>query len=324
LEEFIVFRHPNETQIHVYTGVWEEMEFNGTCNGFWAQPFDRTALPIVLKEEHLPDWKELAFTTKPYPIEAIENSQKDFESYIRAILDKIEHENLQKVVPARTSFFEKERLNAKEVFLKSLNSNPNAFCYYLQSSKYGCWTGASPETFFNYANGIGDTMALAGTRTTNVSDNFSAKEFEEQGIVLEYVKKLMGFHGSKVQSTEPVSIQAAHLSHLVSKITASIPKSEVPNLIRNLHPTPAVGGFPLIESLEIINENETFSRSLYAGWLGHMQHEKFRSYVNLRCASLYDNGMLCYAGCGVNRGSVPKLEFLETENKMQVMARLLD
>ena len=51
-------------------------------------------------------------------------------------------------------------------------------------------------------------------------------------------------------------------------LNKSLSPGEISRLINALHPTPAVGGFPLREALKIICETENRERRYYAGYLG--------------------------------------------------------
>lgn len=102
----------------------------------------------------------------------------------------------------------------------------------------------------------------------------------------------------------------------------SISRNHLAYLVRRLHPTPAVCGFPQRESEVWIKENETFDRKLYAGWLGYVNSsaKELDLYVALRCGQLYPTSITCYAGCGVNLGSDPETEWKETEFKLGMLA----
>jgi isochorismate synthase EntC len=84
-----------------------------------------------------------------------------------------------------------------------------------------------------------------------------------------------------------------------------------------------VAGLPKEKALGIIAKNENFERGLYAGWLGVFQHKSFKSWVNLRCARIYDSKAVLFAGAGVNSGSIAQREWDETGLKMQIIGSCL-
>jgi isochorismate synthase len=48
------------------------------------------------------------------------------------------------------------------------------------------------------------------------------------------------------------------------------PSVNLEKLVTELHPTPAVGGMPIIEGIECILENEGYDRTYYSGIIGEM------------------------------------------------------
>ncbi|MDA8895855.1 chorismate-binding protein [Bacteroidia bacterium] len=323
MKDFVIFRHPGEEKVMAFEGSWVEQAFTIEKDTFWIRPFNDTSSILHLDGATAIDWEQLHIQTSAVFEEEIPDGPDVFIPYVEDVLSTISLGTLKKAVPARRSFLKHASYSIADIFTENLKRNPNAFCYLLSSSVHGLWLGASPETFFDFENGRGRTVALAGTRFREGDDSFSKKEFEEQDIVSTYIENILKRHSSEVTIGSPISVQAAHLDHLKSMISCEMPDSILPEVIQALHPTPAVGGFPRLDALALIQKNENFSRILYSGWLGQTTNGTLKSYVNLRCAQLFNNGMLCYAGCGVNQGSIPKKEFEETESKMQVMQRLL-
>jgi isochorismate synthase len=97
-----------------------------------------------------------------------------------------------------------------------------------------------------------------------------------------------------------------------------------------LHPTPAVCGFPKLDAQKFIIENEGYDRTFYAGFLGEWNKD-FVSYkencsdlyVNLRCMKIEDQKAKLYVGGGINKGSNPEKEYIETVNKSLTMKKVL-
>jgi isochorismate synthase len=98
-----------------------------------------------------------------------------------------------------------------------------------------------------------------------------------------------------------------------------IESENVFKLIESLSPTPAVGGYPQKVAIQWLQENETYNRELFTGFIGPKFLDRLLLLVNLRCAKITQNQHLYYAGCGVNAGSETKKEWLETEAKMNVI-----
>jgi len=95
-------------------------------------------------------------------------------------------------------------------------------------------------------------------------------------------------------------------------------------IIKSIHPTPAVCGFPLQAAKSFIANNEGMDRGFYAGFLGPIYpNGKFSFWVNLRCAKLLNRRITFYAGAGILVDSDPESEFLETERKMDTLRTLV-
>ncbi len=97
------------------------------------------------------------------------------------------------------------------------------------------------------------------------------------------------------------------------------------DLLKRLHPTPAVCGLPKEKAYRFIQENEGYDRQYYSGFIGWLEPEgKSDLYVNLRCMNILSDRLVLYAGSGLLLSSEPESEWQETEAKMQTMRRLLN
>ena len=100
-------------------------------------------------------------------------------------------------------------------------------------------------------------------------------------------------------------------------------QKQIGSLIDRLHPTPAVGGYPKQLALDWLSKNENLDRSLYTGFVGMLGPKEVELFVTLRCVQLFSGGFTLYAGCGVNAGSDPEIEWDETTAKMELLRRFL-
>jgi isochorismate synthase len=121
-------------------------------------------------------------------------------------------------------------------------------------------------------------------------------------------------------------VEAGSLVHLKTIISGEVHSIEnTKNIIQNLHPTPAVCGFPKEKALQFISENENYERKFYAGYLGLWNEEEASAnlFVNLRCLEVEENKINIYVGCGITGESNPEKEFFETEHKSQIIKSIL-
>ena len=130
-----------------------------------------------------------------------------------------------------------------------------------------------------------------------------------------------------IHSTEsgPYPAYAGTLSHLKTDFHFSLRDNNgLGDLLKVLHPTPAVCGLPKEEAYRFILENEGYDRRYYSGFIGWLDpNGRTDLYVNLRCMHIEDERLTLYAGGGLLASSELNDEWLETEKKLQTMKRLI-
>ena len=123
---------------------------------------------------------------------------------------------------------------------------------------------------------------------------------------------------------EPSIVAVANVQHLGTRMEGHLsdPRPNVLDLVRALAPTPAVGGFPRAEALELIEQVEGFDRGRYAGSVGWVDAAGDGTWaVALRCAEFSDDrrSARLVAGGGIVADSEPLAELAETQAKFQAM-----
>ena len=93
--------------------------------------------------------------------------------------------------------------------------------------------------------------------------------------------------------------------------------------VTNLHPTPAVCGYPVETAKSYITQYEKFNRELYASYCGILDHTGGDLLVGLRSAMIYNNKVHIYAGAGLIMGSIAESEYTEITLKMSQYTRIL-
>jgi isochorismate synthase EntC len=93
-------------------------------------------------------------------------------------------------------------------------------------------------------------------------------------------------------------------------------------LVAALCPTPALGGFPRREALELIAREEGFTRGRYGGAVGWVDAVGDGTWaVAIRCAEFSTDrrSARLIAGGGIVADSEPLAELAETQAKLQAM-----
>ena len=153
------------------------------------------------------------------------------------------------------------------------------------------------------------------------------KEIEEQQMVSDHIEKKLDAFSDDVKLDTTKSVKAGNLWHLKTKISASLsPNTNVNEIIKVLHPTPAVCGIPVSQARAFILDNEGYDRAYYTGFLGDINlnsEDEISLFVNLRCMELTKNYATVFVGGGITASSNPEAEWIETQNKSQTMLNIL-
>ncbi|MEX0272930.1 MAG: chorismate-binding protein, partial [Flavobacteriaceae bacterium] len=217
--------------------------------------------------------------------------------------------------------------NPVALFKDSLRLYPNAFCYLFSHPAVGVWLGATPETFLLAGNGQLRTMALAGTLTTNTGQSeWGDKEFREQQMVTNYILEALGGEVQDISTSTTETVKTGGLLHLRTNVTANYEPEKLSEIIKKLHPTPAVCGVPMTKAKEFVLRNEGYDREFYSGFLGelHMNgNSSAHLFVNLRCMKLMPGRAIVYVGGGITKDSDPIAEWEETVAKSSIMLKVL-
>ncbi len=212
-------------------------------------------------------------------------------------------------------------------------SYPGTYIFALQRGTR-FFVGATPERLVQAQNGQIHTMALAGTAprgATPAEDQrlgeellHSKKNAIEHAVVVARVREELLAHCNEVHvSDAPHLLKLKNVQHLETPIVGTLlPGRCILDVMGDLHPTPAVGGFPRATALATIRRIEGLDRGWYAGplgWIGASGHGEFA--VALRSGLLSPDKATLFAGCGIVGDSDPQSEFAESRLKFQVMLR---
>ena len=123
---------------------------------------------------------------------------------------------------------------------------------------------------------------------------------------------------------EPSIVTVANVQHLGTAMEGHLsdPRPNVLELVTALSPTPALGGFPRTDALELIAQAEGFTRGRYGGAVGWVDAAGDGTWaVAIRCAELSADGCSArlVAGGGIVADSEPLAELAETQAKLQAM-----
>lgn len=336
---FVVYVKPHENKCQAIfqkddtLHLWDKSE----KSGFVFHPFHQgDSLIIPIKDATFLQMDYISETTHPATGGTdvfSPESQHHFEDLVKKAQTEIQKSIFDKVVLSRVEEVSYELNDLAEIFTTLIHQYPTAFRYCFYHPKVGLWLGATPEQLLVSKENEIATVALAGTQL--VKDGFpavwTAKEKEEQQYVTNYIINQLEPLLDNLEVSKPYSHQAGKLWHIKTEIKGMLKFNySILQLIDQLHPTPAVCGYPKQEALDFILRNEDYQRNYYTGFLGIWNYgDDFKAanttnlFVNLRCMAYKNQGFRVYVGCGITAASVPGDEFMETVNKSNTMKNII-
>lgn len=259
----------------------------------------------------------------------------DHAGAVTAGLAAIRAGAVEKVVLARPRVLEAAaHFPAWTLFASLAERAPGTARFALLDADGAAFFGASPERLFALE---GDRLAvdvLAGTAARGVgaadedraaSLRASAKDAHEHAVVREAVlTALAPLATDLVSADQPGLLALPTVWHLHTPVTGKLAAGKgLGDLVRALHPTPAVGGAPRQAAIELIRELEPTGRGRYAGPVGWVSADAAHLAVGIRSAHLRGNRAVAMAGGGIVAGSEPAAEWAETERKIAPMLSAL-
>lgn len=190
----------------------------------------------------------------------------------------------------------------------------------------GVFLGASPELLVSRrgtavsSHPMAGTAGLEGDRADQLLG--SAKDRWEHQLVVEEITRTLADQGVEIELPPgPSLMRLRSVAHLVTRIEGQLPaagpRPSVLELVAALHPTPAVGGVPRDQALEIIAMLETASRGRWAGPVGWVDGRGDGDWViGIRSATVTGRRAVLWAGAGIVADSLPEAELAETTIKL--------
>lgn len=238
----------------------------------------------------------------------------------------IDQQKFEKIVLARSVSFQSKRELVPTVLAHKLRQKyPACYNFMIQRDPKTSFIGASPERLASFNNGTFLTEGLAGSISRGKSAMEDAslahtllnspKDREEHNFVVQAIDDNLKPYTDRVEHPKQPQIKKLqNVQHLFTPIRATIKDGvEIHELVQQLHPTPAVGGYPRDESVPYIQEIEQIDRGWYSapvGWFNLKGSGEFA--VAIRSALLHDNKAELFAGCGIVSDSDPEKEWKET------------
>jgi len=268
---------------------------------------------------------------------ATATDRSSWEDAVRTSLDAIRGGTISKAVLARTLDVELDgAVDPVDLASHMRSVSRGSYVFFFEPSPGSTILGAAPETVATLRDGVFHATAVAGSIRRGESAREQAelaarllaseKDRVEQRIALDDMVARLETVAHQIRTDpQPHVLTLARIQHLETEIRASVP-SEVGilDILRLLHPTPAVCGLPRDAAMAFLGEEEPFERGWYAGPVGFFDAEGNGIFVPaLRMGVSTGSGWRLFAGAGIVEGSVPALEWEETAIKFEPMLEAL-
>ena len=268
-------------------------------------------------------------------------NSSEHERWINSVTkakEKITEKEFSKIVVARELPIKLDKpVSDTHIINRLRHQYPDCYSFLIRQNANSSFIGCSPERLASFKGNFIFTEGLAGSTPRGKSASEDAKlefnllrcdkDIEEHNIVLNAIQENLTPFADSIEFPSKLGIKKlSNVQHLHTPIRARIKdgvsKTEV---LKTLHPTPAVGGFPKEKAIPYITQFEDFDRGWYAGPIGWINaHGEGEFAVAIRSGLIKNEEVRFFAGCGIVEGSDPEKEWEETNLKFIPMLSALE
>ncbi|MCJ8313979.1 MAG: anthranilate synthase component I family protein [Saccharospirillaceae bacterium] len=193
----------------------------------------------------------------------------------------------------------------------------------------------SPEAFISIKDNQIDTYPIKGTTPRSddpIEDALlktklacSAKDRAENIMITDLLRNDLSktaIAGS-VKCPEICKVYSySNVHHLVSHVSATLnsAKYSIVDVLKHAFPGGSITGAPKKRAMQIIDELEDQSRSLYCGSMFALScNKQLHSNILIRSFIYFEQTLRCYAGGGIVMDSDPQSEYQESLSKVSIL-----
>jgi len=264
----------------------------------------------------------------------------EFTQWVNAIKqakNAIDESTFEKIVLARHLAIPKRSDTTPTRILNHLRKQyTSCYNFLIHNPSGNTFLGSTPEQLGTFKDDLLQTEALAGSiqRGATVSEDVlweskltdSQKDHDEHNFVVkDILERLRPVADNLDYPKQPQIKKLSNVQHLFTPIQAKLKNNATAlDVIRRLHPTPAVGGYPWEDAAPYIQRFENFDRGWYAGPVGWFNAKGDAEFaVGIRSGLITKSQAHFFAGCGIVADSDPKTEWKETNLKLKPMLSAL-
>lgn len=261
-----------------------------------------------------------------------------WQNAVNKATSKIKAGDFDKVVLARELNIHLRNPVSDTLILNRLRYQyPDCYSFLIRQDENSSFIGCTPERLASFNGRYILTEGLAGSISRGKTASEDAllenqllnnqKDLKEQAIVIEAIRENLTPYSDEVDYPENPGVKKlSNVQHLYTPIRAKVKEGiSRTEVLKSMHPTPAVGGFPKEKAMPVIQELEDFDRGWYAaplGWINANGDAEF--VVAIRSGLIKKNEVSFFAGCGIVEASDPHKEWEETNLKFIPMLSALE
>jgi anthranilate synthase component 1 len=295
----------------------------------------REHIAILKSEKHTGSALKRRSGKKPEYIPSI--SQGAFEQSVRSVQEHIYAGDIfQAVLSHRLECAVKNDPFAIYTALREINPSP--YMYYLDFGGEQV-IGASPEMLVRVERRRVTTVPIAGTRQrgcnaqedTQLERELLAdpKERAEHTMLVDLARNDLGrvCRFGSVEVEEFMGIEKfSHVQHIVSTVNGMLKDNlDCYDAFKSCFPAGTVSGAPKIRAMQIIEEEESQNRGLYAGAVGYIGFDRNLEFaIAIRTIIVRKGRAYIQVGAGIVADSIPENEWKETGSKASAMLRAIE
>lgn len=242
----------------------------------------------------------------------------DFNNVFSKIKIEIDRGLMEKAVPViqkKWKFFNPGMLPTLMRECKKNFSKKHRF-YCVKMGEVGM-IGLSPELLIEKHGRDLKSMSLAGTAKRGQEENLrrSSKDQHEHEWVLKHILNCFRLFSTQVKAAEQEVVTHKQICHLKTDITAQWDGvSSINDMIKKLHPTPALGTYPKINrNLRVLKtwRDMTDTHPYFGAPVGMSYGTETKILVAIRNLIFDHSDLLLHSGCGVVKESTASAEWNE-------------
>jgi len=256
------------------------------------------------------------------------SDQPDQEFWKKHVDHILSDKSVEKVVLARKTSLHFKKAPDPWVMLRQLKAvTPNSYHFAFQFKKT-VFLGASPERLYRRYQRSIESEALAGTMPVSTDPKLlqdSDKNRHEHALVVDAINaSFKEFCVNFSHEKGPGILTLPNGHHLITKFQGQLKDGiNDEDILQFLHPTPALGGSPRVQALDMIRKLESFSRGWYGAPIGYVGLDWAEFVVGIRSGLARGKNLSVFAGAGIVHGSEARPEWEEVENKISNFIKII-